>query len=51
MSIDFICQGRAKRGGKWLPWHVISATVYENRKRFPREDYQVRIAKFNGVAA
>lgn len=41
--VDFICQGRAFRGGKWLPWHTIAAAVYENRKRCPRTGYQVRL--------
>jgi len=39
-----VCQGRAFRAGKWLPWERISATVYENRKRWPRDGYEVRIA-------
>lgn len=42
---DLVCQGRAYRDGQWLPWHTISATVYENRMRWPRDGYQVRIAK------
>jgi hypothetical protein len=43
MSYELQCQGRAYRDGRWLPWHVISATVYENRKKCPRDGYQVRI--------
>lgn len=38
-----VCQGRAFREGKWLPWNTISATVYENRRDYPRNGYEVRI--------
>jgi hypothetical protein len=47
---DFICQGRAFRYGKWLPWHTISAEVYENRKRWPRDGYEVRATMIPGAS-
>ena len=46
---SLVCQGRAYRGGRWLPWHTISATVFENRKRHPRNGYEVRIVKTTGA--
>lgn len=50
-SVDLVCQGRAYRDGKWLPWHTISATVYQNRLRWPRDGYQVRIVIVRAAAA
>jgi len=48
VGLDMVPQGRAFREGKWLPWTRISATVYENRKLWPRDNYEVRIAKATG---
>jgi len=42
MSAEQVYEGRAFRDGQWLPWHSISATVFENRRNFPRDGYQVR---------
>jgi hypothetical protein len=39
---DVLYQGCAFLGGEWLPWHPISAEVYENRQKWPREGYEVR---------
>lgn len=50
-GVDLICQGRAYRDGLWLPWHTISAAVYENRKRQPRSGYEVRRAIVRAAAA
>lgn len=38
-----VTQGSALHEGHWLPWHTISALVYENRIRWPRANYKVRI--------
>lgn len=43
MSKEMVYQGRAFRNGAWLEWHRICATVHENRKRWPRAGYEVRI--------
>ena len=48
VGLDMVPQGRAFREGKWLPWEKISATVYENRRLWPRDNYEVRIAKAIG---
>jgi hypothetical protein len=37
-------EGRAFCDGEWLPWHPISAEVYENRQKWPRDGYEVRAA-------
>ena len=40
--VDLVFEARAFRDGKWHPWHSISATVYENRKKHPRHGYEIR---------
>ncbi len=50
VGAGMVCQGRAFREGQWLPWDTISATVYENRKLWPRAEYQIRIAKATGAS-
>ena len=42
-ALEMQCQGRAQVNGAWQQWHKISATVYENRKRWPRAGYETRI--------
>jgi hypothetical protein len=37
-------EGRAFVAGAWQAWHPISAEVYENRKKWPRDGYEVRVA-------
>jgi len=41
-TVELGFEARAFREGKWMPWHSISATVYENRKQWPREGYEIR---------
>lgn len=46
-----VCQGRAHVDGQWLPWRTIAATVYENRMKWPRHGYQVRVVVQKAGAA
>lgn len=41
-QIEFGFEARAFMDGKWHKWHSICATVYENRKKFPRNGYEIR---------
>ena len=42
-QIEQQCQARTNVRGLVGEWHPISATVYENRMRAPRQGYEVRI--------
>jgi hypothetical protein len=44
-------EGSAFVDGAWQPWHDITREVYENRQKWPREGYRVRVCPYAEVAA